>query len=192
DEINSLVDQAARLVGDGEAAQMLRDSYRPGENLGSAFARLYARIFADWGVILIDPSDPEFAHLAQPIYRAAIEKSEELSAGLLDRGKALDAAGYHQQVKVTESSVLLFTTRGVARMPISRRAVGGSPEFVIDGIDVGEKLSQSELLDEVGAHPERFSPNVLLRPIVEDYLLPTLAYTGGAAEAAYFAQAGVV
>src|SRR5215831_13131345 len=155
DEINSVVDQAARLLGDCEAAQMLRDSYRPGENLGRAFACLYARIFADWGVILIDPSDPEFARLAQPIYRAAIEKSGELSAGLLERGKALDAAGYHQQVKVTESSVLLFTTRGGARMPISRRAVAGSTEFVIDGIDVGEKLSESELLDEVGAHPER-------------------------------------
>jgi bacillithiol biosynthesis cysteine-adding enzyme BshC len=192
DEINSVVDQAVRLLGESEASRMLRDCYRPGENLGSAFARLYARIFADWGVILIDPSDPEFARLAQPIYRAAIEKSEELSARLLDRGKALEAAGYHQQVKVTESSVLLFTTRAGARMPISRRAVAGSTEFVIDGIEAGEKLSESELLGEIDAHPERFSPNVLLRPIVEDYLLPTLAYTGGAAEAAYYAQAGVV
>jgi bacillithiol biosynthesis cysteine-adding enzyme BshC len=192
DEINSVVDQAVKLLGDGEASQMLRDCYRPGENLGSAFAQLYARIFTDWGVILIDPSDPDLARVIKPIYRAAVEKSGELSALLLERGKALDAAGYHQQVKVTESSVLLFTTRAGARMPISRRTVGSSTEFVIDGIDAGEKLSQAELLDEIDAYPERFSPNVLLRPVVEDYLLPTLAYTGGAAEAAYFAQAGVV
>lgn len=192
DEINSVVDQAVRLLGECEASKMLRDCYRPGENLGSAFARLYARIFADWGVILIDPSDPDFARVVQPIYRAAIEKSGELSASLINRGKALDAAGYHQQVKVTESSVLLFTTRAGARMPISRRELAGSTEFVIDGFEAGEKLSESELLNEIDAHPERFSPNVLLRPIVEDYLLPTLAYTGGAAEAAYYAQAGVV
>jgi bacillithiol synthase len=192
DEINSVVDQAVKLLGDCDASQLLRECYRPGENLGSAFARLYARVFADWGVILIDPFDPEFAPVARPIYRAAIENSGELSARLVERGKALDAADYHQQVKVGESSVLLFTTRAGARMPISRRDVAGSTEFVIDGIEAGEKLSESGLLDEIDAHPERFSPNVLLRPIVEDYLLPTLAYTGGAAEAAYFAQAGVV
>jgi uncharacterized protein YllA (UPF0747 family) len=63
---------------------------------------------------------------------------------------------------------------------------------VIDGEAAAEKLSQSELLAELDEHAERFSPNVLLRPAVEDFLLPTLAYTGGAAEAAYFAQAGVV
>ena len=95
-------------------------------------------------------------------------------------------------MKVTESSVLLFTTRQGARTSISRRAIGDASEFVIDGAAAGEKLSQSQLLAEVDSHPERFSPNVLLRPIMQDFLLPTLAYTGGAAEAAYFAQAGVV
>ena len=192
EEINPLVEQAARLLGETEATQFLRESYRTGESLGTAFARLCARIFADWGVIIIDPSDPEFASVAQPIYRAAIERSGELAAGLLERGKALESAGYHQQVKVTESSVLLFTTRQGARTPISRRTSPEDAEFVIDGEAAAEKISQSQLLAELEEHPERFSPNVLLRPSVEDFLLPTLAYTGGAAEAAYFAQAGVV
>ena len=192
DEINTVVEQAAKLLGDGEALRMLRESYRPGETLGTAYARLYARIFADWGVILLDPSDPEFDRVAQPIYRAAIERADEIAALLLDRGKQLESAGYHQQVKVTESSVLLFTTRQGARTPISRRGIGDTSEFVVDGEAAAEKLSQSQLLAEVDSHPERFSPNVLLRPIMQDFLLPTLAYTGGAAEAAYFAQAGVV
>ncbi|HTT22442.1 MAG TPA: bacillithiol biosynthesis cysteine-adding enzyme BshC [Candidatus Sulfotelmatobacter sp.] len=191
-EITSVVEQATALLGDSEASEVLRDCYHPGETMGSAFARFYARIFAEWGVIVIDPSDPELARVAQPIYRAAIKSSADLTARLLARGKALEDAGYHQQVKVTESSILLFTTRHGARMPLSRRVAADSVEFVVDGPAVGEKLSESELLDEIGAHPERFSPNVLLRPIVEDYLLPTLVYTGGAAEAAYFAQAGVV
>ncbi|HYM77502.1 MAG TPA: bacillithiol biosynthesis cysteine-adding enzyme BshC [Candidatus Dormibacteraeota bacterium] len=189
DEITPLVDQAVALLGDTEGARFLRDSYRPGETMGTAFARFYARVFADWGVIVLDASDAELAHVAEPIYRAAVERAGELSAALLERGKALEAAGYHQQVKVTDSSVLLFTTRHGARTPISRRSSG---EFVIDGEPAAEKLSQSELLAEIGSNPEHFSPNVLLRPIVQDYLLPTLAYTGGAAEAAYFAQAGVV
>jgi bacillithiol biosynthesis cysteine-adding enzyme BshC len=192
DEINSVVEQAVALLGDTEASQILRDSYRPGETLGSAFARLYARVFAEWGVILLDPSDPEFARLAEPIYRAAIERADELAAKLVDRGRKLEAAGYHQQVKVGDSSVLLFTTRQGARTPISRRMNADVTEFVIDGEAAAEKLSPSQLLAEISSHPERFSPNVLLRPIMQDFLLPTLAYTGGAAEAAYFAQAGVV
>lgn len=192
DEINPVVEQAVALLGETEAAQCIRDCYRVGETLGTAFARLYAKIFAEWGVIILDPSDPELSRIAQPIYRAAVERSGELAAALLERGKALEQAGYHQQVKVTESSVLLFTTRNGARTPISRRVIDSSSEFVIDGEAAAEKLTQAELITEINEHPEHFSPNVLLRPIVEDYLLPTLAYTGGAAEAAYFGQAGVV
>lgn len=192
EDINSIVERAVALLGETEATQLLRDCYRPGQTLGSAFARFYARLFADWGVIVLDPSDLELAHIAQPIYREAVERAEKLCEKLLERGRALEAAGYHQQVKVTDSSVLLFTTRQGARTPISRRGNGGATEFVIDGEAVNEKLSQQQLMAEIDSHPEYFSPNVLLRPIVEDFLLPTLAYTGGAAEAAYFAQAGVV
>lgn len=192
DEILALVDRAVAFLGETEAAQWLRESYRQGETLGTAFAKLYAKVFADWGVIILDPSDPELSAVAEPIYRAAIQKAPQLAAALLERGNQLERAGYHQQVKVTESSVLVFTTRNGARLPMSRRGEGDQSEFVIDGESVGEKLSQAELLAEISEHPEHFSPNVLLRPVVEDYLLPTLAYTGGAAEAAYYGQAGVV
>ena len=192
DEILPLVEQAAKLLGDSEATQFLRDSYRPGESLGTAFARLYTRIFAQWGVIVLDASDGELDRVAEPIFRAAIERADELDAALLARGRALEAAGYHQQVKVTSSSVLLFTMRQGARTPIHRRGNGGTAEFVIGSDSAAEKLSQAELIDRITSTPEQFSPNVLLRPIIQDYLLPTLAYTGGAAEAAYFAQAGAV
>jgi bacillithiol biosynthesis cysteine-adding enzyme BshC len=192
EEILPVVGEAAKLLGDSEAAQFLRDSYRPGESLGTAFARLYARVFAEWGVILLDASDGELDRVAEPIYRAAVERSGELASAVLARGEALEAAGYHQQVKVTSSSVLLFTLQNGARTPIHRREHGGTTEFVIGAEAAAEKLSQAELLDRINSSPELFSPNVLLRPIVEDYLLPTLAYTGGAAETAYFAQAGAV
>jgi bacillithiol biosynthesis cysteine-adding enzyme BshC len=192
DEIVPVVEEAAKLLGDSEAAQFLRETYRPGETLGTAFARFYARVFAEWGVILLDASDGELDRVAEPIYRSAVERSSELADALLKRGEALEAAGYHQQVKVTSSSVLLFTLQQGARTPIHRRDAAGTAEFMI-GSDTGaEKLSQAQLLNRISSNPEHFSPNVLLRPIVEDYLLPTLAYTGGAAETAYFAQAGAV
>lgn len=193
DEILPLVHEAASLLGDSEAAQFLRESYRTGETMGSAYARLYARLFAKWGVILLDASDPELHQVAEPIYRTAIERAEELDAALLNRGQVLEQAGYYQQVKVTPSSVLLFAVREGARTAVHRREGSNkTTEFVIGSEPGAEKLSSAELLDRIASTPEEFSPNVLLRPVVQDYLLPTLAYTGGAAEAAYFAQVGTV
>jgi uncharacterized protein YllA (UPF0747 family) len=187
DEIESVVQTAADLLGDSAVTGFLRESYRPGETPGTAFARLFTRLFADWGVILLDPSDPELHAIAAPIYRAAIERAVKIDDALLARGKALESSGYHQQVKVTPSSTLLFTLKDGARIPIHRRLNGNSTDFLI----LEEKISQEELLRRIAATPQNFSPNVLLRPVVQDHLLPTLTYTGGAAEVAYFAQAAV-
>jgi bacillithiol biosynthesis cysteine-adding enzyme BshC len=193
EEILPVVEEAASLLGDCEASQFVRESYRPGETLGTAFARFCARLFSPWGVILLDASDAELHRVAEPIYRAAVERAAELDAALLARGKAIESAGYHQQVKVTASSVLLFATREGARTAIHRREGSNkAAEFVIGNEPGAEKLSRAGLLDRIAATPETFSPSVLLRPVVQDYLLPTLAYTGGAAEAAYFAQVGAV
>jgi bacillithiol biosynthesis cysteine-adding enzyme BshC len=186
-EIEPVVERAATLLGDSEVATWLRESYRPGETLGSAFALLFAKMFAEWGVILLDPSDKDLHDLAKPLFRAAIERASELDEALLGRGKALDAAGFHQQVKVTSATTLLFEVKSGARTVVRRRN-NGAGEFAVGN----DRISRQELLDRIEAAPEKFNANVLLRPVVQDYLLPTLAYTGGAAEVAYFAQAGVV
>jgi len=188
-EIQAAVEAAAGWLGDSEVTALLRAAYRPGETFGSAFARLFAQLFADWGVILLDASAPELHRIAAPIYGAAIERAAALDEALLARGKELEAAGYHQQVKVTSSSTLLFTRRNGARIVVHRRPDGnGNEEFLIED----ERVSQNDLLNRIAAAPQNFSPNVLLRPVVQDYLLPTLAYTGGSAEVAYFSQAAVV
>jgi bacillithiol biosynthesis cysteine-adding enzyme BshC len=188
-DVEALVEAATSLLGTSEVAGWLRESYRTGETLGSAFARLFARLFADWGVILLDGSDPELDQIAEPIYRAAVERAADIDDGLLSRGRELESAGYHQQVKVTPSSTLLFTFRNGARTVIHRRVNGdSSTDFVIGD----ERITKDELLRRISSNPEDFSPNVLLRPVVQDYLFPTLAYTGGAAEVAYFSQVAVV
>ncbi len=193
EEIVPVVEEAVSLLGDSEASQFLRASYRPGETLGTAFARFYSQLFSQWGVILLDASDAELHRETAPMYRAAIEGAEDLDAALLARGDLLERAGYYQQVKVTPSSVLLFAMRDGARTAIHHREGSNKAgEFVIGSEPGAEKISSAELLDRIAAAPESFSPNVLLRPVVQDYLLPTLAYSGGAAEAAYFAQAGAV
>ena len=188
-EIEPVVERAATLLGDSEVTTWLRQAYRPGETLGSAFALLFARLFADWGVILLDPAEKDFHYLSKPLFRAALEQASELDEALLGRGKALEAAGYHLQVKVTSATTLLFEVKNGSRTVVHRRNNGvNGGEFAVGE----ERISPKELVDQIEQAPEKFSPNVLFRPVVQDYLLPTLVYTGGAAEVAYFAQAAVV
>lgn len=178
------VHEAVSFLGDSEVAEWIREAYRPGESLGSAFAKLFARIFAGSGVILLDAADPELHAIAAPIYMEAIRRAEELDSALLARGRQLHAAGYHEQVKVTEASTLLFGTVDGARTPIHR----ANGDFLLGSVS----LSKEQLLERIKANPEQFTPNVLLRPVVQDYLLPSIAYAGGPAEVAYFAQVAVV
>jgi bacillithiol synthase len=184
DDITAEVEKLVQILGPSEATDALVEAYRPGVRMGDAFAKLYSKIFAEWGVILIDGYDPELHRIAQPIYRAAAEHAEEIDQLLLERGKTLEHAGYHQQVKVTSSSTLLFEIAEGKRTVIQR---------LNGGYKVGaNRYSKDELLQRVKTAPENFSANVLLRPVIQDFLLPTLAYTGGPAEVAYFAQVAVV
>lgn len=184
DEITIAAKTAAELLGDSEAAQWLRDFYRPGVTLGDAYARLFTRLFADYGLILLDPANAELHHVAQPLYLQATERSSDLTQALLARNKELEAAGYHAQVKVTNSSTLLFMLEDGARTPVQR----SNAHFTIGK----KKLTADQLKARIAAAPQDFTPNALFRPVVQDYLLPTLAYIGGPAEVAYFAQSAVI
>jgi bacillithiol biosynthesis cysteine-adding enzyme BshC len=184
DEVVAQVKRIAELLGPSEITDALVEAYHPGVSMGDAFGKLYSRIFAEWGVILIDGYDPELHRIAKPIYRAAAEHADEIDRLLLARGKELEDAGYHQQVKVTSSSTLLFKIVDDKRTVVHR----GNGGFKAGN----NRYTQAELLERIEQIPEKFSANVLLRPVVQDYLLPTLAYTGGPAEVAYFAQVAVV
>jgi bacillithiol synthase len=184
-EIDALVESTAQLLGDSEAADWLRASYKAGETFGSAFAKFFARVFADWGVILLDASDPAITAIAAPVFKSAVERSAEIEKALLERGKELETAGYHQQVKVVANSTLLFALQNGARTPIHR---AGDSGFLIGE----EKISSADLTQRIASSSHEFSANVLLRPVVQDFLLPTIAYSGGSAEVAYFAQASAV
>ena len=184
DEITAAVAQVEAIFGKSEISELLAASYRKGETFGTAFAKFYARIFSDLGIVFLNPLDAELHRVAQPVFRAALEKSEEINQALLARNQELETAGYHAQVKVTPSHTLCFYFENGARTPVRHQ---GSEFFI------GErKLASAELLQETERCPEKFSANVLLRPLMQDYLLPTLCYIGGPAEIAYFAQIEVV
>lgn len=183
-QIEQAVQQAAEVLGGAEIVEVLRRAYRPGVSFGQGFGQLLAYIFAGQGVILLDASDPELHEIAAPVLTEAVRRSAEINSALSSRGEALRREGFHEQVKVTASSTLLFALHHGARTAIHRTE---------GGFSIGdERLTDAELVDRIAACPADFSPNVLLRPVVQDFLLPTLTYVGGPSEVAYFAQAAVV
>jgi bacillithiol biosynthesis cysteine-adding enzyme BshC len=177
---------AALLAGPcaEEVSQWLSESYAPDETFGSSFGKLMARIFAGRGLIFLDPMSPELHRLSLPTMQRAVKEHHALASDLVARSEALERAGYHAQVKVSEQSTLVFRIVDGQRLVL--RPVNG-------GLAAGAKLeSLEETLRALEERPEDFSPSALLRPVIQDTLLPTVAYIAGAAEAAYHAQTSVL
>jgi bacillithiol biosynthesis cysteine-adding enzyme BshC len=185
--IGELAARAAQAL-DGpaaeEATKWITDSYGPAETFGTAFGKLMARIFGGRGLIFLDPLSPELHRLSASTMRGAIEDHEVLSQELIARSAALEQAGYHAQVKVAEHSTLVF--RIVDGQRLSLRP--GKSGFDAGGLHE----SLEDTLKSLERSPADFSANALLRPVIQDTLLPTVAYVGGPAEVAYYAQVSVI
>jgi bacillithiol biosynthesis cysteine-adding enzyme BshC len=178
-----LPDGASRkqLLGD------LRAAYQPGAPWGEAFGRLMARLLGRFGVILIDALDPELHRLARPLFERAIGDAHALNARLQERSRALVDAGYHAQVHVGPESSLLFIEQDGNRRAL--RLTGTAEEF---NVEAGSSISAEDVRHLADARPEAITPNALFRPLVQDALLPTIAYIAGPAELAYHAQSAVL
>jgi len=185
-EVEALQQAAVTSLGgeQGELATLLNECYRAEETYGSGFGKLFARLLKHAGLILLDPLDLRLHSLAQPLFWRAVEERDEIDEALLQRDKQLEQAGYAPQVKVTSRSTVLFHISRDGRQVIT----DGEGKF-----QSGERTwNKEELLDAVRSEPENFSPNALFRPVVQDFLLPTVAYIGGPSEISYFAQSEVL
>ena len=186
DGITKTIDEFMALLPPSEFTpdieRDLRESHAPGGGFAQAFAKLMARLFKNYGVVLLDPLDEELKQVVAPLYSQALEKSEEIARALVARSSELEAAGYHAQVHVSEDMVPLFIVDDGRRVAMTRE----NGRFQVKGSD--RSFAHEELASLASRCPSCFSPNVTLRPVVQDYLLPTAAYIGGPAEIAYFAQ----
>jgi bacillithiol synthase len=185
--VRGLSAQVAALL-DGpwaeEVGKWIANSYAPEESLGSSFGKLMTRIFAGRGLIFLDPMSPDLHRLSLPAMRRAVKEHKALAMELVARSEALEKAGFHAQVKVTEQSTLVF--RIVDGQRVAIRPVNG-------GLAAGNKTqSMDDTIRAMEDRPEDFSPSALLRPVIQDTLLPTVAFIAGAAEAAYHAQTSLL
>jgi bacillithiol synthase len=154
-----------------EVIAMVGDAYPAGIAMGAGFQALIKKLLAPLGLIFLDPLDPEVRQIGAPLITDALEAAPELKARLLARTKELESAGYHAQVHLEDKTSLFFLLEKGERVPL--------------------RVKESEFAS-LRDRAADVSPNALLRPVMQDYLLPTCAYVGGPAELAYLAQSQVL
>ena len=159
----------------------LSEAYRPGRSFVEAFALWLTRLFKSRGLILIDASHPRLRELGGGVFYKEIAEESPSTRQAMATSERVRRAGYDAQIPLHEGILNIFITEKERRA--IQRAEGG---FRIKGAPAVRR--QAELLDLARKRPSAFSPNVLLRPIFQDALLPTVAYVGGPGEIAYFAQ----
>jgi len=180
--------------------RLLRPIYQPGRKFGDAFAEMLSALTGEWGLILLDPLDAQLKQVAAPLYAEAARRAHDIAVAILNRSRELEQAGYHAQVAPSENSFPLFWhDDNGARHALTRNENGKYQAKTASqkpdregGLGLAKDYSAAELAEWALREPVRFSPNVTLRAVVQDFLLPTVAYYGGAAEIAYFAQTAEV
>jgi bacillithiol biosynthesis cysteine-adding enzyme BshC len=188
-EIDRLLDQLAAALPPGphavETLALLRAHYRAGQPPAAAFAGVLAELFREDGLLILDPRVEAVARLALPVTRGALAACDAVAADLEARAAALQEAGFELQIPLRRDCALVFfhpDGPGGPRFRLSRRGAG----WALSGAARG--ATEAEVADALAREPLRFSTSALLRPIVQDALLPTAAYVGGPAEVSYFAQ----
>lgn len=160
-----------------ELVTLLAGCYQQGRPWAEAFARWYALLLHDYGMIFLDPADPGLKQLAAPIFARELEEQATVEA-MLRVNARLTALGYHIQLPVLSQRPNLMLLRD------GRHGLERQGQCRWRNLGNGESITLAELL----AAPEQLSPKAGLRPLVEDWWLPTLAYVGGPGEIAYWAQ----
>lgn len=146
-----------------EVVALAARAYRQGRTFGEAFRELVAAILGKHSVLFLDPLSPKIRAVAAPFLANAAASQSQLSAAVYERTQQLVAAGYHAQVLVeNKNAPLFFHLDGNRRVPVKKN---------LEAVD-----------------PAKLSPNALLRPVLQDFLLPTAVMIGGPAEIAYLAQ----
>lgn len=166
-----------------ELSGQLRDAYRPGYGMSEAFGRWLEQLLGPHGLVVFDCSDPASKPLVAPVFARELESPGVTSALAAETGAQLEQRGYHAQVTASPENAALFYLDGV-RAPLKR--VGD--RFVIGN----DTVPAAALVERARESPQQFSPNVLLRPLVQDTLFPTICYVAGPSELAYLAQLGRV
>ena len=180
--LSEVLGEFEQLLGPGKNARALADlfrrSYLEHSDLGTATRYLANELFGTEGLVIVDGDDRELKRLFAPkvqqelLSRTCFEKVSRASARLEEE--------YHVQVNPRELN-LFYLDQG-----LRERIVFEEGRYRVNQTD--KEFTKEEMLRELESHPERFSPNALMRPLYQEHILPNLSYTGGGGELAYWMQ----
>jgi len=160
--------------------QLYKNSYLKFKNIADATRHLVHEIFKDYGLVILDPSERELKNDFKEIFKREISGSfvhEKVTETIKQIDKKIDKS--FKCVNPRKINLFYLNAKNV------RSRIKQKPSYI--EIDK-KKFSRNELLDLVESYPEKFSPNVLIRPIFQEFILPNLSYVGGPSEIAYWMQ----
>ncbi|MCL6605778.1 MAG: bacillithiol biosynthesis cysteine-adding enzyme BshC, partial [Paenibacillus sp.] len=179
------VDKLDAMLQDSEfkpqIMEFVRDASAKAVSMTDAFANLMGSLFGKYGLILLDSADAGLRKLEQPFFRSLIMNTDDLEQAYLNSAEDITSSGYQLQAEVSKGAANLFYIHEGARLLLLKQ----------NGVFTDRKgtvsFSRDQLLEILETHPERFSNNVLTRPLMQDYILPVLTTVLGQGEMSYWA-----
>jgi uncharacterized protein YllA (UPF0747 family) len=173
DGVGALLDRLTAGAGSAvypEAFAMAQRAYRDGETIGAAYVGLLRQLLEPLGVAVLDAAHPAVRASGAGLLADALRHGEALEQALLRREADIQGAGFRAQVPLVRGRSLVFSSAAGQR----------------------ERIAISGAVRAADERDETRGPNVLLRPVMERAILPTVAYVAGPGELAYFAQTSAV
>lgn len=187
-ELEAVVDEFMQFLPNTEFSnrylELLREGCRGGRSLAEAFHAVFGELMAPFDLLLVDAADPGVKEQGADVLRQEAKAGEAHEALLREQTDRLQAAGYHAQVPVLEGGLNVFFEGPMGRERVFREK--GNYRLRRSG----EVIAAGEFQRLLSQRISRFSPNVLLRPVVESAVFPVVAYVAGPAELSYYAQIG--
>jgi bacillithiol synthase len=160
---------------------LLDSFYKPGQKISDAFGSLVMKLFGKYGLVLAGSNSAQIKKLTSKVLICSVQQSDSILKTLKKTSDRLSEEGYPTQVLIQESNLFWIDDQG-NRIKIHKEE--GS--WFTD--DKTQQWTGDEIIENIKQSPNKFSPNVFLRPVLQDFLLPTFAYVGGPGEIAYYAQ----
>lgn len=158
---------------------VFREAYTKSKTLGEAVRHYVHALFGHEGLVVMDADDRELKRFLIPVMKADVFDHQPFAA-VTETNRQLEALGFHAPVNPREINFFYLDTQ--LRSRIERQG----DHFVV--VDTALRFTREELLRKMEETPEQFSPNVILRPVYQELILPNLAYVGGPAELVYWLE----
>ncbi len=168
-----------------QLAAVVSEAYRPGASITEAFRAILHETLGEMGLVIVDPLSPPLIERSRDFWRECLDRPERFNNAFTVAAREIKDLRLPLQVNIREDALPVFW---IDETGLRHRLVGSPGEWRL--YDIEKKLSADDLMKMVEEERGCFSPAALLRPLLQDWLLPTWIYVGGPSEIAYHAQIG--